>query len=81
MRADVPGATDTVMARTPLKVVVGPLYGMDKTDDELLELVVKNIPMGRIGMPEDMANAVDFFLSDLSSYVTGQILCVAGGMQ
>jgi 3-oxoacyl-[acyl-carrier protein] reductase len=53
---------------------------MDKTEDELLQLVVQNIPMGRIGKPDDMANAVDFLLSDLSSYVTGQILCVAGGM-
>ena len=68
------------MARAPLKTVMGPLYGMDKTEDELLQLVVQNIPMGRIGMPNDMANAVDFLLSDLSSYVTGQILCVAGGM-
>jgi 3-oxoacyl-[acyl-carrier protein] reductase len=74
------GATDTAMARAPLKTVMGPLYGMDKTEDELLQLVVQNIPMGRIGQPDDMANAVDFLLSDLSSYVTGQILCVAGGM-
>lgn len=68
------------MARTPLKTVMGPLYGMDKTDDELLECVVQNIPMKRIGTPDDMANSVDFLLSDLSSYITGQIICVAGGM-
>lgn len=74
------GATDTAMARSPLKTVMGPVYGMDKTEDELLQLVVNNIPMKKIGMPDDMANAVDFFLSDLSSYITGQIVCVAGGM-
>jgi len=68
------------MARTPLKTVMGPVYGMDKSDDELLQCVVQNIPMGRIGTADDMANAVDFLLSDLASYVTGQILCVAGGM-
>lgn len=68
------------MARSPLKTVMGPVYGMDKTEDELLQLVVNNIPMKKIGMPDDMANAVDFFLSDLSSYITGQIVCVAGGM-
>ena len=59
---------------------MGPVYGMDKTEDELLQLVVNNIPMKKIGRPHDMANAVDFFLSDLSSYITGQIVCVAGGM-
>lgn len=68
------------MARKPLKTVMGPVYGLDKTDDDLLECVVQNIPMKRIGTPDDMANAVLFLLSDLSSYVTGQILCVAGGM-
>jgi len=75
-----PGTTDTPMARGPIKVVMGPVYGADKTEEELLAMVVKNIPMGRIGLPDDIANAVDFFLSDLSSYVTGQCLCVAGGM-
>lgn len=38
------------------------------------------IPLRRGGTPEDVANACVFFASDLSSYVTGQVLTVCGGM-
>jgi 3-oxoacyl-[acyl-carrier protein] reductase len=41
---------------------------------------IASIKMGRIGEPEDVANAVLFFSSDLSSYVTGQVLGVDGAM-
>ena len=37
------------------------------------------IPVGRIGLPEDVAGAAVFLLSDLSRYVTGEILYVDGG--
>jgi len=59
--------------------VMGPVFGVDKTEDELLEHVVKTIPLGRLGRPRDIANAVVFFLSDFSSWITGQVLDVAGG--
>ena len=39
-----------------------------------------SIKMGRIGEPEDVANAILFFASDLSAYVTGQVLGVDGAM-
>jgi len=42
-------------------------------------LAKKEVPLGRMGTPEDIAGPAIFFASDLSSYVTGQILCVAGG--
>jgi len=39
----------------------------------------KVIPMGRRGTTDEIANAITFFLSDLSSYVSGQTLAVDGG--
>ncbi|GHT20648.1 beta-ketoacyl-ACP reductase [Planctomycetales bacterium] len=42
--------------------------------------LLKRIPLGRIGKPEDIANAVLFFVSDEAAFVTGQILTVDGGM-
>ena len=40
----------------------------------------KTIPEGHAGQPEDVANAVAFFAAEQSSYLTGQVLCVDGGM-
>ncbi|KAL3474454.1 dehydrogenase with different specificitie [Aspergillus californicus] len=74
-----PGGTDTAMARGPLQTVMGPRFGVDKTDDELLALVAKSIPIGRIARPEEIANIVCFLLSDLASYVTGQAVHASGG--
>ena len=37
-------------------------------------------PMGRFGKPEEVAHAIDFFLSEKSSFITGQSLYVCGGM-
>ena len=42
--------------------------------------MAKGIPAGRAGSPEDVANAVAFFIAEQSSYLTGQVLCVDGGM-
>ena len=39
-----------------------------------------NIPMGRVGASQDVANTILFLASDLSSYVTGQIIGVDGGL-
>ena len=42
--------------------------------------MLQSIPMARLGQPEDVAHAVAFFASDEAAYVTGQVLCVDGGM-
>jgi 3-oxoacyl-[acyl-carrier protein] reductase len=47
--------------------------------EEVQERLVKTIPAGRIGTPEDLGNAALFFASDEASYVTGQTLYVCGG--
>lgn len=46
---------------------------------EDLELIKGDIPMGRMGNPEEIAEAVAFLLSEKASYITGQILGVNGG--
>ncbi len=47
---------------------------------ETLETVLKLVPLGRKGMPEDVAYAVAFLASDQAAYITGQVLGVDGGM-
>lgn len=45
---------------------------------EMLEPLIKTIPLGRVGEPRDVANAFLFLASDMASYVTGEILSVDG---
>jgi len=52
----------------------------NKLSDELKEIWKKDVPLRRAGQPEDVANVVVFLASDLSSYVTGQVISVCGGM-
>jgi len=48
--------------------------------DEFKQNAVKQIPLGRVGTPEDVASAVAFLASDEASYITGHVLNVNGGM-
>lgn len=48
--------------------------------DAVKEDLEKQIPLGRIGNPEDIANAVLFLASDEASYITGQTITVDGGI-
>lgn len=55
----------------------------DMTDilsDAVKENIMRDIPMKALGNPEDIANAVAFFAGENSGYITGQVLCVDGGM-
>ncbi|CAM3334024.1 3-oxoacyl-ACP reductase FabG [Nocardioides dubius] len=49
------------------------------TFEELIESSAKETPVGRVGVPEDIAHAVAFFVSEQSGFVSGQVLTVAGG--
>ncbi|MFP7296165.1 elongation factor P 5-aminopentanone reductase [Neobacillus niacini] len=65
VNAIAPGAVETAM--------------MGKFTEEDIQLLQYDIPMGRLGIPEEIANGVKFLLSDESSYITGQVLSINGG--
>lgn len=60
--------------------------GIIKTDmvanlpESMIQPLIKTIPIGRMGEPEDIANAFVFLASDLASYITGTVLSVDGGV-
>ncbi|UCH42253.1 MAG: SDR family oxidoreductase, partial [Dehalococcoidales bacterium] len=47
--------------------------------EERQQSMSRDIPLGRLGEPEDCAKVLEFFVTDLSDYVTGQCLSVCGG--
>lgn len=54
----------------------------DMTDvlkDDVKESMLRSIPLGKFGEPEDVANLVLFLASDMSNYITGQVMNVDGG--
>lgn len=52
----------------------------DALSGEMKETILSRIASGSFGEPEDVANAVSFFAQPETSYVTGQVLCIDGGM-
>lgn len=67
-----PGLTETAMFDEFLKGAKDP--------DKLREAYRRAIPIGRIGMPEDLPGAICFLASDDAGYITGQVLSVSGGL-
>lgn len=67
-----PGSVDTPVFRSNLRV--------DGNEEEQYQASVAGIPLGRIGLPLDIARAVLFLASDEASYITGTPLLVDGGM-
>ena len=64
VNAVAPGITETDMVKALPK--------------EMIEPLIKTIPLGRIGTPRDIANAYLFLASDMASYITGVVLSVDG---
>ena len=52
----------------------------DVIPEDIRANMLKGIPLGRIGEPKDIADAVSFLMSDKASYITGQVISVNGGM-
>ncbi|HSD63078.1 MAG TPA: 3-oxoacyl-[acyl-carrier-protein] reductase [Ignavibacteriaceae bacterium] len=51
-----------------------------KLDEKQREALLRNIPLGRMGEPEDIAKVVGFLCSPEADYITGQVIAVDGGM-
>jgi 3-oxoacyl-[acyl-carrier protein] reductase len=74
--------TRLVLPTTPAAATL-PRHGTDiklGVPTAALETLKDRIPLGRLGTPEDAANAVLFFCSPLSDYITGETLIVSGGL-
>jgi len=52
----------------------------DKLTDDQKEALLKTVPLGRMGTPEDIARVVAFLCSESADYITGQVIAVDGGM-
>jgi 3-oxoacyl-[acyl-carrier protein] reductase len=66
VNAIAPGFIDTEMTRV--------------LDEKIKDKLIEQIPLSRLGLPEDIAHSVVFLVSSSSSYITGQVLNVNGGM-
>ena len=63
-----------------LQGVVIPVERHENDPQAVKDDYFRQIPMGRWGVPQDVANAVLYFASEEASFVTGQTLCINGGM-
>jgi 3-oxoacyl-[acyl-carrier protein] reductase len=66
VNAIAPGFIDTEMTRV--------------LDEEVRQKLIEQIPLARLGLPEDVARCVNFLVSEKSSYITGQVINLNGGM-
>jgi len=66
VNAIAPGFIDTEMTRV--------------LDEKIRDKLIEQIPLSRLGLPDDIAHSVAFLVSGRSSYITGQVINVNGGM-
>jgi NAD(P)-dependent dehydrogenase (short-subunit alcohol dehydrogenase family) len=72
-----PGEVDTEFQRWGWRVAA---FVLNMPYDEVVAEAVKHIPLGRLEVPEDVANLVAFLASSQSDYMTGQAINISGGM-
>jgi NAD(P)-dependent dehydrogenase (short-subunit alcohol dehydrogenase family) len=70
----------TVNAVAPGPISTEAFMKNNPPDSARTRAIIDGVPMGRLGTPEDVANAVSFLLDEKSSFVTGQTLYVCGGL-
>lgn len=69
----------TVNVVAPGPILTDNFWGIVPKDSDLQRKIADDIPVGRLGSREDVANAVAFFLDPKAGFVTGQVLYVCGG--
>lgn len=72
-------ARDKIRCNAVLPGLIATDAAKDNMSEEFLNTFLKHVPLNRAGEAEDIANAVVFYASDDSSYITGNLLEVAGG--
>lgn len=72
-------ARKNIRCNAVLPGLIGTKAALENMSDEFRNSFLEHVPLNRVGKPEDIANAVLYFASDNSSYVTGMIHEVAGG--
>ena len=76
-------ARELATRKITVNAVAPGMIGTDMTgalSDAAKEKILEGIPFHAIGEPEDVANAVAFLAGEESGYITGQVICVDGGM-
>lgn len=56
------------------------LVETDMIEDAPVDIILKHIPMRRVGKPEEVASLVGWLASDLAGYITGQVVVMSGGL-
>jgi NAD(P)-dependent dehydrogenase (short-subunit alcohol dehydrogenase family) len=59
--------------------IATPMTAETRADPERSKKLLSDIPLGRFGEPEEIANIIIFLLSDAASFITGQVICADGG--
>ena len=70
----------TVNCVAPGPIATTAFWQNNPPDSERAQRIINNIPVQRMGQPEDVAQAVSFFCDERSSFITGQTLFVCGGV-
>lgn len=72
-------ARNNIRCNAVLPGLIATKAALDNMSEEFIESFLRHVPLNRMGKPEDIAKAVLFYASDDSSFITGDILEVAGG--